>query len=61
VPPSDYLALAIMVIGALLILASRKKRPGLDTPLISVNALFVMVFSLAFGGVCILTIVYLKS
>lgn len=60
-PPFDYLALAIVVVGGLLILASRKKRSGLDTPLISANALFVMGFSLAFGGVCILTIVYLKS
>ena len=60
-PPSDYLALATMVVGGVLILASCKKRSGLDTPLVSANALFVMGFSLAFGGVCILTVVYLKS
>ncbi len=60
-PLSDYLALAIMVVGGLFILASRKKRSGLDTPLISANALFVTGFSLAFGGLCILAIVYLKS
>ena len=60
-PLLDYLALAIIVAGGLLILASRKKRSSLDTPLISSNALFVMGFSLAFGGVCILTIAYLKN
>lgn len=60
-PPSDYLALATMVVGGVLILASRKKRSGLDTPLISANGLFVMGFSLVFGGVCILTVAYLKS
>ena len=60
-PTSVYLAIALLAVGALLILASRKKRSGLDTPLISSNALFVMGFSVAFGGVCVLTIVFLLS
>lgn len=58
---SSYLIIAIIIAGALFILASRKKRASLDTPLLSSHALFVIGFSLIFAGVCSMTVIFLKG
>ena len=58
---SAFLAIALVLVGSLMILASRKHRASLDTPLISNNAKFVLGFFLVFVGICIAAVMYLKG